>query len=126
MTAEKASVKRCRCVLAGNYIPIARMEEDQDGDWIAFPDFTALQREHDALKAENEKLRAQVSALSKIDERGMGHDDAMSAIAHHVHEIQVLCDAFGYDPCEWLQDHVANELEEKPVGAALQAAEGEG
>lgn len=45
-----------------------------------------------------------VAALSKIDERGVGHDDALSLIAHHVHEIQVLCDAFGYDPFQWLQD----------------------
>jgi hypothetical protein len=41
-TTEKESVKRCRCVLAGNYIPIARMEEDQDGDWVAFSDYDSL------------------------------------------------------------------------------------
>jgi hypothetical protein len=63
-----------------------------------------------AAKCETcDELRKQIAALSKIDERGMGHDDAMSSIASHVHEIQVLCDAFGYDPSQWLQDEVAND-----------------
>jgi hypothetical protein len=60
------------------------------------------------------ELRKQIAALSKIDERGMGHDDAMSSIASHVHEIQVLCDAFGYDPSQWLQDEVANDCAAPP------------
>jgi hypothetical protein len=63
-----------------------------------------------------DELRKQIAALSKIDEKGMGHDDAISSIASHVHEIQVLCDAFGYDPSQWLQDEVANDC------AAPQAA----
>jgi hypothetical protein len=56
-----------------------------------------------------DELRKQIAALSKIDEKGIGHDDAVSSIASHVHEIQVLCDAFGYDPSQWLQDEVAND-----------------
>ncbi len=62
---------------------------------------------HDALLAQNAELQKQLAALSKIDEQGIGHDDAMALIAHHVHEIQVLCDAFGYDPTEWLNDEAA-------------------
>jgi len=54
-------------------------------------------------------LAKQVAALSAIDEQGIGHDDAVALIAHHVHRIQVLCDAFGYDPSEWLHDEVAND-----------------
>lgn len=60
-----------------------------------------------ALLEALEQARKQIAALSKIDESGIGHDDAQSLVAHHVHEIQVLCDAFGYDPCEWLQEDVA-------------------
>jgi hypothetical protein len=65
-------------------------------------------------KCENDELRKQVAALSKIDEQGMGHDDALSAIAGHVHEIKVLCDAFGYDPSQWLQDEAANGIDCAP------------
>jgi hypothetical protein len=61
-----------------------------------------------------DELRKQIAALSKIDEKGMGHDDAISSIASHVHEIQVLCDAFGYDPSQWLQDEVANDCVAPP------------
>ncbi len=67
-------------------------------------------RDRDAARERVKELEKQVAALSKIDEQGSGHDDAMALIAHHFHEIQVLCDAFGYDPSEWLQDEVANEL----------------
>lgn len=66
-----------------------------------------LRRSHDAQVVALEQARKQIAALSKIDESGIGHDDAQSLVAHHVHEIQVLCDAFGYDPCEWLQEDVA-------------------
>jgi hypothetical protein len=70
-----------------------------------------------------DELRKQIAALSKIDEKGIGHDDAVSSIASHVHEIQVLCDAFGYDPSQWLQDEVANDCA-APQAAIESAARG--
>jgi hypothetical protein len=73
-------------------------------------------------KCENDELRKQVAALSKIDEQGMGHDDALSAIAGHVHEIKVLCDAFGYDPSQWLQDEAANGIDCAPSPEQLREA----
>ena len=72
-------------------------------------DFDSLLRERDELRCALEAAKKQIAALSKIDEQGIGHDDATALIAHHVHEIQVLCDAFGYDPSEWLQDEAAND-----------------
>jgi hypothetical protein len=73
-------------------------------------DVDTLARQMDGLTAERDALKARVEALSQIDEKGMGHDDAISAITAHVHEIQVLCDVFGYDPSEWLQDEIAKEI----------------
>jgi hypothetical protein len=76
------------------------------------------------LVAQLEALAARTEAAAKIVRElraapgeakcGMGHEDALSAITKHVHEIQVLCDAFGYDPSQWLQDEVANELDCAP------------
>jgi hypothetical protein len=63
--------------------------------------------ERDEARKVLETATKQIAALSKIDEKGIGHDDAMALVAHHVHEIQVLCDAFGYDPTEWLNDEAA-------------------
>lgn len=42
------------------------------------------------------------SAMPAPLERPAGHHYARQRIAKAVHQIQVICDEFGYDPCEWL------------------------
>lgn len=37
-----------------------------------------------------------------------GHDEAQARIARAVHEIQVLCDHFGYDPSLWLANAICH------------------
>ena len=32
----------------------------------------------------------------------LGHDEAIVEIHQHIKAIEILCDAFGYDPCQWL------------------------
>jgi hypothetical protein len=35
------------------------------------------------------------------------HDEAQESIARMVRQIQIICDQYGYDPCEWLNDETA-------------------
>lgn len=42
------------------------------------------------------------SAGTRIEPQG--HDEAQELIASHVQQIQIIADAFGYDPFEWLAD----------------------
>jgi hypothetical protein len=35
------------------------------------------------------------------------HDEAQAAISRMVMQIQIICDQYGYDPTEWLNDETA-------------------
>lgn len=35
------------------------------------------------------------------------HDEAQQSIARMVRQIQIICDQYGYDPTEWLNDETA-------------------
>jgi len=35
------------------------------------------------------------------------HDEAKAAITSMVRQIQIICDEYGYDPAEWLNDETA-------------------
>jgi len=35
------------------------------------------------------------------------HDEAQASIARMVRQIQIICDQYGYDPTEWLNDETA-------------------
>jgi hypothetical protein len=41
------------------------------------------------------------------------HDEAQQAIARMVRQIQIICDEYGYDPTEWLNDETAQPSEGK-------------
>lgn len=110
-TPQRVSEERLTELISWYDGEVRRMRDYALSSYPGAEDTASCLHELLAARPALEALRKQVAALSRIDEQGMGHDDAMSRIAHHVHEIQVLCDAFGYDPSEWLQDEVANECE---------------
>jgi hypothetical protein len=44
------------------------------------------------------------------------HDEAQAAIGRMVRQIQIICDQYGYDPTEWLNDETAQSDGEKEHG----------
>ena len=48
------------------------MERCEDGDWVNFADYTALAAERDALRAENELLKAQLEAAREMHQAEPG------------------------------------------------------
>jgi hypothetical protein len=56
-----------------------------------------------------EKIVPRGYTQSSTERDPQGHDEAQARIKHHVQQIEIIADAFGYDPCEWLVSDDSSE-----------------